>query len=489
MTDAAPDHRGPRDAGSGIDGSPPGAKAVLADRISVAALLVVAGTHICTEFGAGPWTRLAAGMTLPVFFVLQWPSLAPIARGTVLAAALLLAYLWSSGAIGPETVDAAVSRAAFFTLFIIALDFLRDAATTSPLVLRSGEMIVNQPPGRRYLMLALGGHLFGVLLNLGAVHVLGSMARRAIEDGRANGDARLREIRLRRMTTALLRGFAATTLWAPTSITVAVVLATMPEFTWPRFLPGALATAVGVLSFGWILDRLTYRRPAQGASQPMAAVLVRLLPLASLNALLISCTLVISWLLSIQLILSLILCVPVFAACWLIVQHSQAGQRGSLIAARRRVGRHTVPGLVGLRSEIGIMAGSGLLSVLLVSQKDPAVFAAAFVWLGLADGAILAFTAVAIFVIALIGINPIISVTVALEMLRALPGLEVSPYRMALLGSMVWALSNGFSPFSATVRLTARNVDRPATVVGFVWNGAFTVALLAVLCLVLLLPV
>lgn len=459
-----------------------------ADRVSASTLLVVGASQICAEFGAGSWTRLAAGVGLLVFFVLQWRSVATIARATVVAAVLLMAFLWGSGRIGLETVEAAVGRAAFFTLFIISLDFLRHAAMTSETVLRSGAMIVRQPPGRRYLMLTIGGHLLGVLLNLGAVHVLGSLARRAIEEG-SEGAAGVREIRLRRMTTALLRGFATTTLWAPTSITVAVVLSTLPSFNWLSFLPGALATAACVLTLGWVLDRLTFPRSRpQPPREPFLGVLIRLLPLVMINVLLIGCTLLASTLLSVRLILGLILCVPLFGISWIVVQYSPLGLNRAFTETQKRVRRHIVPSLVGLRSEIGILAASGSLSVLLVSQKDPATFAAAFAWLGLTNGAVLAVTAIVIFVIALIGINPIISVTVALEMLLALPGLEASSFKLALLGTIGWMLSTGFSPLSATVRLTARNVGRPAHVVGCVWNGTFTAALLAILCVVLLLP-
>ena len=40
---------------------------------------------------------------------------------------------------------------------------------------RGGRYLVNQPPGRRYLALTFGGHIFGILLNMGGLALLASM--------------------------------------------------------------------------------------------------------------------------------------------------------------------------------------------------------------------------------------------------------------------------------------------------------------------------
>lgn len=461
------------------------AGASAANRLSATAVLACGLSHAFAAFGAGSWTVLVAGSGLSVFFILQWRQIAAIARGTVVVALVLLVFLWASGRIGHEVVETAIGRAAFFTLFIVSLDFLRDAAMTSRAVIASSELIVRQPPGRRYLMLTFGGHLFGILLNLGAVHVLGSMTRRAIEDQRGKDTSRP-DFTLQRMTTALMRGFATTTLWSPTSITVAVVVSALHGFGWQQFLPGALLTALTLIWFGWLLDRLTFAREgAPVARETLLSLVPGLLPLVGINAALICCTLALSLALATDLILALLLCVPIFAAIWMVLQNMRQGLSAAIGATGGRLRRQTVPGVVSLRSEVGILAGSGSLGVLLASQKDPEALAPAFGWLGLSDGGVLSLAAASVFALSLVGINPIITVIVVLEVLQALPDRSFSPYLLALLGSVSWSLATGFAPFSATVRLTARNVGAPAHVVGFVWNGPYTLILLAVLCLVL----
>lgn len=76
---------------------------------------------------------------------------------------------------------------------------------------RGGEAVVNQPPGRRYTVLTIGGALFGVLLNLGTISLLGTMIREGVDAGRQKN----RRPRFRNPVATYDLGHAARVLFDP----------------------------------------------------------------------------------------------------------------------------------------------------------------------------------------------------------------------------------------------------------------------------------
>ena len=56
-----------------------------------------------------------------------------------------------------------LSRAGYLAAFMMLLTSLRDGAYRSPSVLEIGRYLTDQPPGRRYIALHIGGHFMGVL--------------------------------------------------------------------------------------------------------------------------------------------------------------------------------------------------------------------------------------------------------------------------------------------------------------------------------------
>lgn len=79
------------------------------------------------------------------------------------------------------------------------------------LIGRGGEAVVNQPPGRRYTVLTIGGALFGVLLNLGTISLLGTMIREGVDAGRQKN----RRPRFRNPVATYDLGHAARVLFDP----------------------------------------------------------------------------------------------------------------------------------------------------------------------------------------------------------------------------------------------------------------------------------
>jgi len=124
----------------------------------------------------------------------------------------------------------ALDQGAFFAAFILLMTLLREAAITSPAVQGLGHFLTNQQPGRRFVATYLGGHLSGVLLNFGAISLLAPLVQRGVraEPAVTAEDERRAAIREQRQLSALIRGFALVITWAPTTLTQAIILQSLP---------------------------------------------------------------------------------------------------------------------------------------------------------------------------------------------------------------------------------------------------------------------
>lgn len=124
----------------------------------------------------------------------------------VILPAALLALAIAQGTPARVIKDAP-GRMAFLASLLALLGILRVVAAEAPAIAQAGRYLTGQPPGRHYLALASGGNVFGLLINLGGLAILLEMGVRARDHDPAARDLRIREIKLRRMTVATLRGF------------------------------------------------------------------------------------------------------------------------------------------------------------------------------------------------------------------------------------------------------------------------------------------
>jgi len=90
----------------------------------------------------------------------------------LLGFALAVAFLALAEGVETGVFVESAERVVFMSALLTAVAFLRIAATNDRVVEGAGEFLTLQPPGRRYASLGAGGHLFGVLLNLGGLGVM-----------------------------------------------------------------------------------------------------------------------------------------------------------------------------------------------------------------------------------------------------------------------------------------------------------------------------
>lgn len=147
-----------------------------------------------------------AGAAVAVYFLLEWQRFKLASQVPVILSAALLALAIAQGTPA-RVIEDALGRMAFLASLLALLGILGVVAAEPPAIAQAGRYLTGQPPGRPYLALASAGNVFGLLINLGGLAILLEIGVRALDHDPAACDPRIREIKLRRMTVATLRGF------------------------------------------------------------------------------------------------------------------------------------------------------------------------------------------------------------------------------------------------------------------------------------------
>lgn len=426
--------------------------------------------------------RQAARILLLAYVGLEWPRLPRNARVMVLVAVAMSAVVAATMAQPWPAFAQALDRGAFFATFFANQFFLRQAAQQSPLVHRCGSVFVNQRPGRRYLLLTIGGYLFGIILNLGVLSLLGVMIGKRNSLASAGGSEPVRAARERRMVSALLRGFAITPLASPLSIALAVMLTAMPSIDWQEVLPLGLATGALLLAGGWSFDRLTAPRHLRGVAPPVTPErnLRPLAEVAGLVLLVFGVAVAVELVGGIAMSRAILIAIPVVGLGWLALQKARAGTAGAMRLVGRQLRRRAVQIFPSYRTEISILAGAGFIGTLFSALLPPEALAAILAQNPTPAVLLPALAAVAVVVPSLLGVNPIVTVTILASALQTLPEPPMAPEVLAVSLMAGWSLSINCSPLTASAMLLGELVRKPAETVTLRWNGAFTAAMLVV---------
>jgi hypothetical protein len=452
----------------------------LVARALSAGLYVLVWTLGLSDQLAGlPVLGQAAGVALALFLVLELPRQRRYAQVFFVAMAAL-------GCVGLLTTQHPVSllldalrRGAVYAAFFFALATLRDAAEHSVLIRRCGQHLVAQPPGRRYLALTAGGHLFGIILSYGAIELLGAMVVRANTLASAGGSAAVRTLRARRMLMAIYRGFAVMNCWSPLNLMTAVVSTAVPGAPMRLLLPIAFVVSVGMGAIGWIDDRL-HTPPRAGAPSPPASaenwpIHLRVVGLVALVMALSEAAVAV---LGITLVTAVTLVVPTVALVWAAVQcHGRArSKRVALGLLMRRLGRFVVR-VPEFRGEANVLGLSGFVGVAL----GAALPAGGLGFLSLLPPlAIPLLVPVLLMATGQIGLNPVATVALLGAMLPDPNALGVAPAVLGFACMLGWGVGVSVTAMSASAITTARWLGVSPFVVSVLWNTRFTLG-----CLVL----
>lgn len=448
-------------------------RSTLADRVAGGLIVAVALSVIAREWGVGAWIASAAPVLtvalLALFAVQVQPArLAFILVGLVLTgASLLYDPDWET------VIGRGLGTAAFIAAFFAALGTLRNAADSAPSIRACGRFLSQQPPGRRYLALTVGGQLFALLLNYGAIVLLGSLAT---ANANEEPDAEIRAHRTRRMLLAIQRGFLSTLPWSPLSFAVAISTALIPGTSWAGMLLPCMATGLILVGLGWALDTIfkprLSRRPAQRADPEGDWSL--LLPLFVLLGVLVSAVLVLNAMTQVRIVGLVIVIVPVISVVWIGLQ---AGPGDAARRIAQRVRSYVGVELPGYRGEITLLMMAGYIGTVGAHLLVPVVAASGVDLAALPAWVILVALVWVIPMAGQLGMNPILAVSLLAPLLPGAAEMGVSPTAIIVAITAGWTLSGATSPYTATTLLIGSFAGISAGQVGRRWNGGF--ALLA----------
>ncbi|NND48977.1 MAG: hypothetical protein HKN60_01860, partial [Rhizobiales bacterium] len=228
----------------------------LYDGITGIVLFAAVTLVVIAEWGGGRFFTITGGAGIFLALVLLTPRAGLSRKAFVALGAALAITAAATRSDWLDLIERAMHGASFVPAFFLALAWLRNAASTSGVIERCGRFLAAQPPGRRFLALASGGHLFGIALSYGSIALLGSLAEQGV---RSETDEKARAARLKRMLLAIQRGFLAMTAWSPLTFSLAITTSIIAGSSWTGAVGGCLVTALVLILLGWAFDALPAR--------------------------------------------------------------------------------------------------------------------------------------------------------------------------------------------------------------------------------------
>jgi len=454
---------------------------------AVAGVLMLTATSltIISEFTGRAEIGAVGAILIAVFVLLQWARLPAAGKAFAIVAvgligvALLADDPWRLFITGFE-------RAAFMSAFLIALAMLRSAAEGSDIVSRCGRHLLSQRPGLRYLAFWTGGTLFGGIISVGVLSLFGTMVTTANTLASAGGDTRIQALRTRRSVMALLRGFTSSLLWSPMSISLAVVLKSLPNLMWQTVLIAGGVMAVLQFAVGWLIDRISHR--PSGTPPPSIETKdgwsLHLFPAGLIVAIFLIAWGLEHWTNG-TLIAGVMTGAPLVSLIWLAVQGRRRPATAVAGHIYARLANYTANLIPSYRMELTILSTAGFAGAVVGYFLDPATVAAGLAWMGAPAFVVPGLIMLAVVVGGLLGLNAIITVMI---ISGALPNPEAFGVHSVIIGLTyltAWGLTVGSSPVAMSTLIIGNLTGHSGAGVGLSWNGLYTLLagiVAAVLC-------
>ena len=390
-----------------------------------------------------------------IFLVIEFPKASRIAQimGATLGFIGIVAAL-SSDKVG--VIGDGFSQAKIFLVMFFAVSWLQLPSRISPSLDAARKVITSQPPGKRFLIAALGVHGLGAVLNLAGLSLVASMINQA-------HNLNLK----RRLTIALTLGFSSASSWSPFYISMVVVLLAIPSLNFWELLPFGLVFALGSIFTGWVYDRLT-SLDANSAFPQMARVM-NFRECARLGILLLGLVFLVMvtmdfFKVSIPIALGII--APLFSMIWWeVITYS----KNEIFGTGIRLGVETIAGLENLRSEVIIFVAATIFGVGLSSVGSEASIS--FIleeYITSVDVriAVLTFSGIGL---GMLGLHPVILVILVGESISP-EALGVKDWIMGLSLLSIWGLSTMVNPFSGTNLYLAKVTSISPYTIAWSWN-------------------
>jgi len=455
-----------------------------------ASMIVLSTSMLGSLYFDHPWLMPLACAAFLCFILVSTRFHGRRERFLIAVSIALTVTVWFRSPDAQHLLQSALERGVFLAAFMILLALLREGAVTSPAVLEVGTYLTRQPPSRRYLSIHLGGHLLAIILNFGALNLLGPLIMRGIDS--STTDERVAEIRKERQISALLRGFAWMVAWSPTAITQALVFAIVPGVEPVRMLTIGLVLVLLTSLAGWGFDWLTglkarrvipaSARPQFDGSDPFPRM--SFLNFLAICFFLAGATVAVILLFEVTTVPALMLVAPIVTGFWIIRQNLQQRDWPRRVVSRVKT---IATGSMPLGSpEAVTLACAGYCGICAAGLVDATWFAEQFSLAQWNDLAIYAAAMLLPAILSNVGLPPLMVITFIGTLLSGLPGLDYDPTLLAMAFCVGWALNLTGSPFGVSAVIMARITNVPTRDLAWRWNGLYSLATFAISSVVLI---
>ncbi len=447
-------------------------------RIAVLAIVLIALSILV--LGArtigGPVLDWGAGLGFAALCIMGLAS-STIREWLLLAAAIVLSALLLQSKDEWDVFAQAVNLAAYFAAFILLLTALKIAAERSTSVLTVGRYLIGQPASGRYLATATGGHFLGVFLNFGAISLMAPLIQNAAKRGDGTTDTDME----RRQLSALLRGFAWILMWAPTTLSQAVLLTLFTDIDLGKIVALGIATSVLMVIVGLFYDRAEWRGHAFAKTTPPPFPKKAIFRLAVVCGTLIAATAALQIIWGFSTALSLMFVAPTVTLLWFAAQRpahtKMTTQLGTfwpaLMGNASGLARSAIA--LGLSGFIGRALADVLPMYTLTAQLDLA---------GVPGWVFLASLPVLITLGGQIALSPIILVVFIGQVVQTIPSLPAEPTHIVFALSAGWAISMFASPNATATLLISATTNIPPTRLTWGWNLRYGLLCYAILVVI-----
>jgi hypothetical protein len=455
----------------------------LSDRLAASCLLGISLFELVKLHGHIRLAGSVAAILLVVFLLIGHARLGLRERYLIALAviATIAAVMFSDAPFA--LIERGFTQATYLAAFMLLLALLRDGAVTSPSVLELGRYLTHRPPGQRYIAIHAGGHALGMVLNFGALSLLGPLIQRGIRAD-AEKNPKLARWRERRQMSALARGFSWIIAWSPTAVTQALV-ASVVTGARPLVMAGiGFSISLGIIVIGWVEDRIIGKRArktlAAHDALPRPGTAPEQFPwrafrrFATVCATLAGISLTLILTTGVKVVPALMLASPIVTVAWIWFQNSsEKDQVQASIDRIRNIAGTSVP--AGSPEAITLSAAGyiGIVAAGLSNAPVLADFAGFEAW-----SPVIVYLAIMLIVpvASNLAMPPMLTVTFMGSLYSALPDNQLDPTLLATALVLGWTLNLTASPFGATALILSRITGIAGTTLSWRWNGTFSIA-------------
>jgi hypothetical protein len=432
------------------------------DKLSLSSVAFFAAylLTIADAIVANPVMDNAANGLMLAFIVLEYRNAAIIPK---IMSALLLAV----GILAASSIDGAwdnvwqgVSRTRVFLVLFGSVAWLAVPAGESPSLISIREMVLTQPPGRRFAWLGVAAHGLGAAFNLAGISLLSGMISE-------NHPPRLR----RRLARAMAQGFALVPCWSPFFVGAVVIFGAWPQVKWSEVAPWGISLAITLWGLSWAMDKLTNPPPVINADRPAPS---RVTGTAWLNTAGVLGTLFASVILLVEgLGVSIPVALGIVGPPLALVWRATFYKTGQRLSKSRKFAWRSIAGLKNIRNEIVLFTAANTMGAGIAGILDPVLITETVRAFGLPPLGMLLLLSTGYLTLGAFGLHPVITVVLLSQFLTAeLMGVSDSVMVLALLA--LWGLGTNLSPTSATVLYISRLTRENNLTVAWRWNGPFS---------------